>query len=153
MLVHSGWRGLLWRSSWIMGNETDDAQDGSWRCHCFAQLCLADMPSHVGVDMNGLASYLHRPMVCGRQTRGHSFLSSIDLSHHVTVGGGAFFGVRSPQVWIINVVSTIWVPMLLNLTWRSSLLPRCAYPTTELSWRLCMYPRLSCFAKCRWDRF
>jgi hypothetical protein len=39
----------------ILGAEVDDAQDGSLR-HCFvAWLYLAAKPSHMGVDVDGLA--------------------------------------------------------------------------------------------------
>jgi hypothetical protein len=75
-----------------------NTQDGSWRRRCFARLYLAAKPSHMGVDVDSLACYLHHPMVCGHQTSGQSFLSSAALSHRVTVGGGTFPGVRSPQV-------------------------------------------------------
>jgi hypothetical protein len=40
--------------------------------------------------MDGLACYLHRPTVCGHQTRGQSFLSGTALSHHITLGSGTF---------------------------------------------------------------
>jgi hypothetical protein len=46
----------------------------------------------VGVDVDGLPYPLHRPIVCGRLTRGQSFLPDATLSHRVTVGGGAFLG-------------------------------------------------------------
>jgi hypothetical protein len=59
-------------SSWfpgVLSAEVDDAQDGSWR-HCFvALLYLANKPAHVGVDVDGLACPLHRPMARGRQMR------------------------------------------------------------------------------------
>jgi hypothetical protein len=70
----------------------DGALDGSWRHHCFARLYLAAKPSHVGVDVNDLAYYMHRPTVCRRQTRRQSLLFGAALFHHVTVGGGAFLG-------------------------------------------------------------
>jgi hypothetical protein len=98
MSVRSGWRGLLGHSSWFSGAEVDGARDSSWRCHCFAQLYLVAKPSQVGVDVDGLAYPLHRPMVCGRQTRGQSFLSGAALSHCATVGGGAFpRGMKPPR--------------------------------------------------------
>jgi hypothetical protein len=61
------------------------------------QLYLAAKPSHVGVDVDGLAYPLHCPTVCSRQTRGQSFLSGASLSYRVTVGGAPFWGVRSPE--------------------------------------------------------
>jgi hypothetical protein len=54
----------------VLGVEVDDARDGSWRC-CFTTLLyLVAKPSHVGVDVDRLTCPLHRPMACGRQTRG-----------------------------------------------------------------------------------
>jgi hypothetical protein len=51
----------------------------------------------MGVDVDGLAALLHRPTVCGHQTRGQSFLSGAALSHRTTVSGGAFpGGAKSP---------------------------------------------------------
>jgi hypothetical protein len=39
----------------VLGSKVDDAWDGSWR-RCFtAWLYLAAKPSHVGVDVDGLA--------------------------------------------------------------------------------------------------
>jgi hypothetical protein len=43
-----------------------------------------------GSIWTGKPAPLHRPMVCGCQMRGHSFLSGAALSHHTTMGGGAF---------------------------------------------------------------
>jgi hypothetical protein len=59
-------------------------------------LYLTAKPSHVGVDVNRLACPLHRPMFCGRQTRGQGFLSGTALSRHVVVGCGAFLGDAKP---------------------------------------------------------
>jgi hypothetical protein len=54
------------RFSGDLGAEVDDAEDGSWR-HCFAVwLYLAAKPSHVGVNVNGLACLLHRPTAYSR---------------------------------------------------------------------------------------
>jgi hypothetical protein len=53
----------------ILGTEVDDAQDDSWR-RCFTVwLYMAAKPSHVGVDVDGLACPLHRPTACNRQMR------------------------------------------------------------------------------------
>jgi hypothetical protein len=58
----------------ILGAEVDDAWDSSWR-HCFmAWLYLGAKPSHVGVDVDGLACPLHCPMACSRQMRGQGLL-------------------------------------------------------------------------------
>jgi hypothetical protein len=68
-------------SSWFSGvlsTELDDAQDVTlWR-----RLYLAVKPSHVGVDVDGLACPLHSPMIYNRQTRRQGFLSGVVLSHH-----------------------------------------------------------------------
>jgi hypothetical protein len=53
---------------------------------------LAAKPSHVGVDVDGLACPLHCPMACSRQTMGQSFLSGAALSHRAAVGNYAFQG-------------------------------------------------------------
>jgi hypothetical protein len=151
--VHSSWRGLPRWSSWFPSTEVEGARDSSWRHHCFTQLYLAAKPSHMGDDVDWLACSLHCPTVCGHQTRGQSFLSDATMSHHITVGNGAFLGGVKPRVWIFDVVLTIWVPVSPNLTWRSSLLLECVYPTSELSWWSCVYPWLSHRVRQRWDGF
>jgi hypothetical protein len=60
------------------------------------RLYLAAKPSHVRVDVDGLACPLHHPTAYSRQTRGQSFLLGAALSHHVTVGGGTFPGGVKP---------------------------------------------------------
>jgi hypothetical protein len=56
----------------ILGVEVDDARDGSWR-RCFTVwLYLAAKPSHAGVDVDGLACPLHRPVACSHQMRGQA---------------------------------------------------------------------------------
>jgi hypothetical protein len=96
MSVRSSWRGLSERSSWFSGAEVNGARDGSWRHRCFTQLYLAAKPSHMGVDVDGLACSLHCLTVCDRQTKGYDFLSGVALSHHTAVGGGAFLGGAKP---------------------------------------------------------
>jgi hypothetical protein len=66
---------LFWApecSSWFLGvlsAEVDDVWDGSWR-HCFVtQLYFTAKPAHMGIDVDGPAYPLHRPMVCNHQTR------------------------------------------------------------------------------------
>jgi hypothetical protein len=49
----------------------DDARVGSWRRRC-AGLYLSAKPSHMRLDVDGLACPLHHPMVCGCHTRGQS---------------------------------------------------------------------------------
>jgi hypothetical protein len=60
------------------------------------RLYLVAKSSHVGVDVDGLAYPLHRPMVCYCQTRGQSFLLGAALSHHAAVGDGTFQGGAKP---------------------------------------------------------
>jgi hypothetical protein len=50
----------------------------------------------------------------------------------------SFLGVGSPQDRIFDVVLTIWVTDGPDPSWRRLLLPGHAYPTSELSWRLCV---------------
>jgi hypothetical protein len=50
-------------------------------------LYLAAKPSHLGVDVYGLACPLHHPTVYSHQMRGHGFSSGATLSHHPAVGG------------------------------------------------------------------
>jgi hypothetical protein len=57
---------------------------------------LVAKSSHVGVDVNGLACPLHRPMSCSHQMRGHGFLPGAILSHRVVVGGGTLLGDAKP---------------------------------------------------------
>jgi hypothetical protein len=54
------------------------------------RLYLAAKPSHVGVNVDGLACPLHRPTICSCQARGQGFQSGVALSRHATVGSGAF---------------------------------------------------------------
>jgi hypothetical protein len=61
------------------------------------RLYLVAKPSHVGVDVDGLAYPLHHPMTCSCQSRGQGFLSGTALSHCAVVGGDTFLGdVRPP---------------------------------------------------------
>jgi hypothetical protein len=50
-----------------------------------------------GVDVDGLAYSLHRPMVCSHQMREQSFLSSVALFNHAVVGDDAFSGGVKPS--------------------------------------------------------
>jgi hypothetical protein len=49
------------------------------------RLYLAANPSHVGVDVDGVACPLHRPMTCSRQTGEQGFLSCVVLSHRYSL--------------------------------------------------------------------
>jgi hypothetical protein len=59
---------------WLLGilcAEVDDAWDDFWRGSFVKWLYLAAKPSHVGgVDVDGLACPLHRPMAHNYQVRG-----------------------------------------------------------------------------------
>jgi hypothetical protein len=62
-----GWKYQLWSSlqaarlsSWLPGVNVAGALDGFWGCHRLALLCLVAKPSHVGVDVDGLAYRLYR---------------------------------------------------------------------------------------------
>jgi hypothetical protein len=71
-------------SSWflgILGAEVHDTQDISWRCCFAAWLYLPTMPSHVGVNVDGLVCPLHHPTDYSRQTRGQCLLPGVVLSH------------------------------------------------------------------------
>jgi hypothetical protein len=85
--------------------------DGSSRSRHY----LAAKPSHMGVDVDGLACPLQRPVAYNRQTRGHGFLLGAALSHPVVVGGDAFPRDANPQAWIFDGVLTVWVPVLPTL--------------------------------------
>jgi hypothetical protein len=103
----------LWCSSWflsILSSEVDDARDGSWRHYFTVWLYLAAKPSHVGVDMDGLAYPLHRLTAC-------SYQPSVVSSHRCSGGGASPGDVRA---WIFGGVLIVWVPTLPNLTWSKS---------------------------------
>jgi hypothetical protein len=72
--------------------------------------------------------------------RVQSFLTGAALFHRVTVGGNTLWGGARAPDGIFDVVLTIWVPARLNPSWRSPLLPGHAYPASELSWRLGIFP-------------
>jgi hypothetical protein len=74
---------------------------------CLAMLYLVSRPSHVGADVDGLAYSLHYPTACGSPTRGLCCLIGVVLSRRSIVGGGPFPTVRSPWVWIFDVVLTV----------------------------------------------
>jgi hypothetical protein len=71
------------------------------------RLYLAVKPSHVGVDVDGLAYPLLRPTVCSRQA-----LPCPIVLQWVVV---PFRGMRSPQAWIFDGGLTVCVPVLPNL--------------------------------------
>jgi hypothetical protein len=96
MSVRRGWIGPPGHSSWLPDAEMASAWDDSWSHHCFTWLYLAAKPSHVGVDVDGLACLLHHPMVYDCQTMGQRFLTGAAPSCHAAAGGGAFPGDAKP---------------------------------------------------------
>jgi hypothetical protein len=48
----------------VPGAEVNDARDDSWTGSFTKRLYMAAKPSHVGVDVDGLACPLHWPMGC-----------------------------------------------------------------------------------------
>jgi hypothetical protein len=75
----------------------DDARVGPWRHH-HDGLDLTTKPSHMGVDVDGLAYPRHHPIVRNHQTTEQSFLSDAALSHHAAVGSGTFLRVATPRL-------------------------------------------------------
>jgi hypothetical protein len=57
---------------------------------CLAMLYLIAKPSHIGVDVDGQAFSLDRPMVCSRQRGSQSFLTCVAPSCHAAVGDAIF---------------------------------------------------------------
>jgi hypothetical protein len=73
-------------------------------------LYLVAKPSHVGVNVDGLAYSLHRSMICSRQRGGQSFLIGVAPSCHVAVGGGVFLGdVKPPGLDILCDVDRLGI--------------------------------------------
>jgi preprotein translocase subunit Sec63 len=58
----------------ILGAEVDDARYDSSRY-------LTAKPSHVGVNVNGLAYPLHQHMVCSFQMKGYGLMLGVVLSY------------------------------------------------------------------------
>jgi hypothetical protein len=83
---------------------------------CLVILYLVAKSFHVGADVDELAYSLHRPTACGWQARRLCYLTGVVLSHRSAVSGGPFPRVRSPRVWIFDVVLTVWLPVRPNLT-------------------------------------
>jgi hypothetical protein len=54
-----------WFPAVLPGANVSGARDGSWSFLCFIWLCFAAKPSHMGADVDGLASFLHYLMICG----------------------------------------------------------------------------------------
>jgi hypothetical protein len=80
----------------VLGAKVDDARDDNWRHHFTALLYLAATPAHVGVDVEGLAYPLHRPMAYGCQTRGQGLLPGAVLSHRCNGAVPPFQGCEAP---------------------------------------------------------
>jgi hypothetical protein len=81
--TREGRLGLPWHSSripGILGAEVADARDKSWRGSFTKRLYFPAKPSHMGINVDGLAYPLHRPMAHSCQMRGRGLLSSAILS-------------------------------------------------------------------------
>jgi hypothetical protein len=64
----------------VLGAEVDDARDGSWR-RCFtAWLYMTAKPSHMGVNVDGLAYPLYHPRAYSCQMREQGLLQGAILS-------------------------------------------------------------------------
>jgi hypothetical protein len=74
----------FWFSS-VLGAKVDNTRDDSWRCSFVARLYLAAKPSHVGVDVGGLACpcTVLRPVVARRGDM--ASLPGVVLSHRCNV--------------------------------------------------------------------
>jgi hypothetical protein len=88
-------------SAWFLGvhgAEVDTAQDGYSR-RCFvAWLYLDAKPSHMRVDLDGLACPVHHPTTYSYQTRGHGLLLGIVLSCHYSGWWHLFGGCEAPSM-------------------------------------------------------
>jgi hypothetical protein len=84
--------------SGVFGVEVDDNRDGSSRCCFMAWLFLGAKPSHMGVNVDGLAYPLHRPMTSSCQMRGQGLLPGIVLSHHYSGQWSLSGDVKPPRL-------------------------------------------------------
>jgi hypothetical protein len=73
------------------------ARDGSWSHLFFVWLCLAAKPSHVGVDVDVLACFLHHPTVCYQHKWVWCSLTGVAVSRQAATVGGAFSGGARPR--------------------------------------------------------
>jgi hypothetical protein len=82
-------------SSEPLGVDMADGRDGSWNRLCFTWLYFAAKHSHVGVDVDRVACFLHHPTVCGWQTKVQSLMARA-LSCRAAMGSDAFPGGAKP---------------------------------------------------------
>jgi hypothetical protein len=68
--VRRGWIGHFGRSLWLPGAEVAGAWNNFWSHRYFIGLYLTAKPSHMGVDLDGLAYFLDCSTVRTYQTRG-----------------------------------------------------------------------------------
>jgi hypothetical protein len=64
----------------LLDAEVDDARDVSWIGSFIMWLYLAAKPSHVGINVDGLARPLYCPTVRSYQTRGYDLPPGVVLS-------------------------------------------------------------------------
>jgi hypothetical protein len=75
----------------------DNSRDDSWRDSFAIWLYLMATPSHVGVNVDGLAYPLHRPTVHSCQMRGQGLLPDAVLSCHYSGAVAPLGGFEAPQ--------------------------------------------------------
>jgi hypothetical protein len=93
-------------SSWflpVLGAEVDDAHDGSWRCCFVAWLYLIAKSYHMGVDVDGLAYLLYRPMTFCHQTRGQGLLPGAVLPRRCIGRRCLSKGCEAPMIGYVVV--------------------------------------------------
>jgi hypothetical protein len=132
----------------VLGTVVDDTWDDYRKDSFMMWLYLTAKPSYVGVDVDGLAYPLHRPMVPSCETRGHGLLPDVVLSCHCN-GRWRLSGDVKPLG--LGELTTS-VPPLPNLTWGKSFLPQDAYPMAESSWCWGVYSWSICSVRRRWDK-
>jgi hypothetical protein len=76
--------------------------------------------ANVRIDVDGLACPVHRPIACDHQTRGQGLMLGVVFSHHCSGVVANLLGMWSSRAWIFDGVSTVWMPVLLNLRWSKS---------------------------------
>jgi hypothetical protein len=91
--------------------------------------------------VDGIAYPLHHPTVCSHETREQGFLSDAAMSYRAAVGGGAFPGdAKLPSLDIQWRVDRLGTCVTKSLHGVDCFLPWHAYPMSEPSWCLCVYP-------------
>jgi hypothetical protein len=116
---------------------------------CFALLGCHDFPHGGWCGWGNLPPTLaYKLWLTGEGTEPSNIRYSIP-SHCIGHCGSrlTFWGGRE------GVVLTARVLDGPDSLWRSPLLPRWAYPMSELSWQLCVFMWWTCYVRRRWDGF